>query len=102
MTAAPEPDELVRLRAENAELRRRVDLAEASIATLRDEALQRRTEVRALAEALPTAMSRHALVMGMLRDVRHHPDKAGVARRAVRKLGRAPRKALRLLLRRRS
>ena len=43
---------------------------------------------------------RHALVTGMLRDVRHHPDKAGVFGRAIRKLGRAPRKAARLVLRR--
>jgi chromosome segregation ATPase len=92
--------EIDRLSAENAELRRRVDAAEQQIATLRDEALARRAEVRAMAEALPTAMSRHALVTGMLRDVRHHPDKAGVLGRAVRKLGRAPRKAARLVLRR--
>lgn len=86
-----------RLAAENAELRRRLELAHEQIDVLRSEALARRAEVRSLAEALPTAMSRHALVMGMLHDVRHHPDKAGVLRRAVRKLGRAPRKAARLL-----
>ena len=85
------------LAAENAELRRRVTEAEAVIARLRAEALERRAEVRAMAEALPSAMSRHALVMGMLRDVRHHPDKMGVATRAVRKLGRAPRKAARIV-----
>jgi hypothetical protein len=49
---------------------------------------------------LPTALSRHALITGMMHDVRHHPDKAGVVARAVRKLGRAPRKALRIALRR--
>jgi hypothetical protein len=86
-----------RLRDENSELRRRVEAAEQVISQLRTEALQRRAEVRAMAEALPTAMSRHALVKGMLHDVRHHPDKSGVAGRALRKLGRAPRKALRLL-----
>lgn len=85
------------LAAENAELRRRLEVAEGEIAAMRAEAIERRAEVRALAEALPTAMSRHALVMGMLRDVRHHPDKAGVLRRAVRKLGRAPGKAIRLV-----
>ena len=85
------------LAAENAELRRRVTEAESVIATLRAEAFERRAEVRAMAEALPTAMSRHALVMGMLRDVRHHPDKKGVASRAVRKLARAPRKAARIV-----
>jgi hypothetical protein len=89
-----------RLSAENDELRRRVEHAEQQIDVLRAEALQRRAAVRSMAEALPTALSRHALVTGMLRDVRHHPDKAGVIGRAVRKLGRAPRKAARLLLRR--
>ena len=85
------------LLAENAELRRRVDAAERSIAELRAEALARRSEVRRLAEELPLAMSRHALVKAMLRDVVHHPDKAGAVERAVRKLGRAPRKLVRML-----
>ena len=89
--------EIDRLEAENAELRRRIGLAQEQIDVLRAEALERRAEVRSLAEALPTAMSRHALVTGMLHDVRHHPDKAGVVRRGIRKLGRAPRKAARLL-----
>lgn len=87
-----------RLRDENTELRRRVVAAEQVIGELRADALQRRAEVRAMAEALPTAMSRHALVKGMLHDVRHHPDKGGVVRRGVRKLGRAPRKAARIIL----
>jgi len=89
--------EIDRLEAENAELRRRIGLAQEQIDVLRAEALERRAEVRSLAEALPTAMSRHALVTGMLHDVRHHPDKAGVVRRGIRKLCRAPRKAARLL-----
>jgi hypothetical protein len=88
------------LSAENDELRRRVHAAEQQIEALRGEALQRRAEIRAMAEALPTAMSRHALVTGMLRDVRHHPDKAGALGRAMRKLARAPRKAVRLVFRR--
>jgi hypothetical protein len=92
--------EIERLSAENAELRGRVVAAEQQIDTLRAEALARRAEIRSMAEALPTALSRHALVMGMLRDVRHHPDKGGVVRRAMRKLGRAPRKAVRVALRR--
>lgn len=92
--------ETAQLRAENAELRRRVEVAEALIGDLRAEALTRRAEVRELAQALPVAMSRHALVRSMLRDVRSHPDKVGVGRRALRKLGRAPRKALRILRRR--
>jgi hypothetical protein len=92
----PSPD-LAALQAENAELRRRVELAELEIERLRSESLARRAEVRSLAESFPVAMSRHALVMGMLRDVRHHPDKRGVMTRATRKLGRAPRKAARLV-----
>ena len=91
------PTDLAALQAENAELRRRVELAEGEIAELRRDALARRAEVRSLAEAFPAAMSRHALVTGMLRDARHHPDKKGVAARAFRKLGRAPRKAVRLV-----
>jgi hypothetical protein len=87
-----------RLRDENTELRRRVEAAEAVIGELRAESLQRRAEVRAMAEALPTAMSRHALVKGMLHDLRHHPDKGGVLQRGLRKLGRAPRKAVRIVL----
>jgi septal ring factor EnvC (AmiA/AmiB activator) len=90
-------EDLAALRAENAELRSRVELAEREIAQLRSEALARRAEVRSLAEAFPAAMSRHALVIGMLRDVRHHPDKKGALSRAIRKLGRAPRKAVRLV-----
>lgn len=93
------PDEIERLRVENVELRRRIELAESTIDELRRDAIARRAEVRALAEALPIAMSRHALVRAMLRDVRDHPDKRGVVARAVRKLGRAPRKAARMLLR---
>jgi uncharacterized coiled-coil DUF342 family protein len=92
--------EIDRLVEENAELRRRVEAAHATIAQLRSEATTRRAEIRALAEALPTAMSRHALVRQMLHDLRHHPDKPGMAGRAIRKLGRAPRKAVRILLRR--
>jgi hypothetical protein len=88
------------LAAENAELRRRIEIAEREIATLRAEALERRAEIRAMAEALPAALSRHALVWGMLRELPTHPDKRGVAGRAVRKLGRAPRKAWRIVMRR--
>jgi len=95
-------DENAELRDENAELRRRIDAAQAIIDELRADALERRREVRELAEALPTAMSRHALVRGMLRDVRHHPDKRGVVVRAVRKLGRAPRKLARMMRRTRA
>jgi hypothetical protein len=87
-------DELVALVVE---LRRRVDLADTCIDQLRHEALERRAEVRALTEALPVAVSRSTLLRSMARDVWRHPDKAGVLRRGVRKLARAPRKALRVL-----
>ncbi len=97
MSSPSSSPDVEQLQAENAELRRRVEQAEREIAVLRDEAVQRRAEVRSLAEAFPAAMSRHALVMGMLHDVRHHPDKRGVLSRGVRKLGRAPRKAVRIV-----
>lgn len=89
------------LRATNDELRRRVEAVEALIATLRADALARRAEVRRLAESLPVEMSRRALLRTMIGDAVRHPDKAGVLQRALRKLGRAPRRAARLLLRRR-
>ncbi|MFT3853922.1 MAG: hypothetical protein QM733_14445 [Ilumatobacteraceae bacterium] len=92
------PDsDLDTLRAENDELRRRVEVAEAVIAELRQGAQARRAEVRAMAEQLPAELSRHALIRGTLRDAVRHPDKAGVARRALRKLGRAPVKASRIV-----
>lgn len=91
------PDEVERLRAENEQLRHRVDEAERALSALTTEALARRAEVRAFAEELPAAMSRRAVVAGLLRDIVHHPDKPGVVRRAVAKLGRAPRKLARLL-----
>lgn len=90
-------DELV---AVATELRRRVELADASIAELRREALERRAEVRALAESLPVVMSRSTLLRSMASDAWHHPDKPDVIRRAMRKLARAPRKAVRVLRRR--
>jgi hypothetical protein len=85
------------LLAENAELRQRVEAAEAAIAALRTEALARRAEVRAMAEALPAEISRRTLVRTMFTDALHHPDKAGVVRRGARKLGRAPAKAVRIV-----
>jgi len=90
-------DELDRLRAENDLLRSRVEAAERMLAELKIEALHRRTEVRSLADELPAAMSRRAVLSGMLRDLVHHPDKPGAFRRAVAKLGRAPRKLARML-----
>ena len=54
----------------NAELQRRVDAAEAEIDALRADALARRAEVRRLAESLPAAMSRRALLADMVRSGR--------------------------------
>lgn len=90
-------DEVALLRAENAELQRRVAEVDEALEVLRSEALERRAAVRELAESLPTAMSRRALLVQMGRDVRHHPDKIGVVRRGIAKLGRAPAKLGRLL-----
>lgn len=82
------------LQRENAELRARVEAAEAAIAELRAEALQRRQDVRDLVADLPAAMSRKTLLTQVARDAVRHPDKKGVAVRAVNKARRALRKAL--------
>jgi hypothetical protein len=82
------------LQRENADLRARVELAEAAIAELRAEALQRRQDVRDLVAELPAAMSRATLLRQVARDVVRHPDKRGVLLRAVGKARRAVRKAL--------
>jgi hypothetical protein len=82
------------LQRENAELRRRVEAAEAAIADLRAEAVQRRQDVRDLVADLPAAMSRKTLLKQVVRDAVRHPDKKGVVVRAVNKARRAVRKAL--------
>ena len=92
-------EELDHLRAENAELHRRVEVVQAEIEELRAESLQRRSEVRQLVADLPTVVSRRNVLREMLREGASHPDKAGVLGRALRKLGRGPRKAWRLLTR---
>jgi hypothetical protein len=89
----PTEDELL---AENTELRARLAEARAEIDVLRAEALERRAELRVLAERLPVAMSRRVLLRSMVSEAFHHPDKRGVAVRGVRKLGRAPKKAVRI------
>jgi chromosome segregation ATPase len=94
--ATDDLDELGRVRAENDELRRRIAEVDEEIEVLRAEALERRAAVRELAESLPTAISRRTLLRQMAGDLRHHPDKAGVVRRALAKLARAPRKLVRL------
>lgn len=86
-------DEAARLAEENAELRARVERAEREIAQLRDEALARRDEIRALTDDIPAAMSRRVLLAGMARDLRHHPDKARVSWLGVRKIDRTLRQA---------
>ena len=88
-------DELQMLRAENADLRRRVEAAEAAIGMLREEALQRRQQVRDLVADLPVAMSRKTLLRQVVSDAIHHPDKKGVVVRAVNKARRGVRKATR-------
>jgi len=90
--------ELERLERENADLRSRVAAAEAAIDALRHEAIGRRAEVRRLAEQLPAAMSRRVVLRSMAADVAHHPDKIGAAKRLLHKLGRGPRKAVKVAL----
>lgn len=83
------------LRDENADLRRRVLVAEAAIQELRAEALERRQEVRALVADLPVVMSRKTLLRQVASDAVHHPDKKGVVVRAVNKVRRTVRNAMR-------
>ena len=92
-------EELDHLRSENAELRRRLEAVRVEIDELRAESLQRRGEVRQLVAELPTVVSRRSVVRQAVRQGAKHPDKTGVMGRAVRKLGRAPRKALRVITR---
>ncbi len=80
------------LRAENDSLKARFAEIEGELAVLTDQALERRAEVRRLAEELPAAMSRKTLLLQMVDDVRHHPDKRRMAGRAVAKLGRGVKK----------
>ena len=87
--------ELEMLREENVDLRRRVVAAEAAIAELRAEALERRQQVRALVADLPVAMSRKTLLRQVLTDAVRHPDKMGVGVRTVNKVRRTARNALR-------
>ena len=91
--------ELDHLRSENAELHRRLEATRTEIDELRAEALQRRAEVRQLVADLPTVVSRRAVVREMVREGAQHPDKPGVVGRGLRKVGRAPRKAFRLITR---
>ena len=83
------------LREENADLHRRVVAAEAAIAELRAEALERRQQVRALVADLPVAMSRKTLLRQVFTDAVRHPDKKGVAVRIVNKARRTARNTLR-------
>lgn len=87
--------ELDLLRTENADLRQRVGAAEAAIAELRADALQRRQQVRTLVADLPVAMSRKTLLRQVVSDAVHHPDKRGVVVRVVNKVRRTVRNSVR-------
>ena len=87
--------EIGALREENADLRRRVVVAEEAIHELRAEALERRQQVRALVADLPVVMSRKTLLRQVASDAVRHPDKKGVVVRAVNTLRRTVRYALR-------
>jgi len=80
---------------ESEELRRRLEVVERLLDDLQAESLQRRAEVRALVADLPAVVSRRTVLRALVVDSMQHPDKAGVATRALRKLGRAPRKLVR-------
>jgi hypothetical protein len=73
---------------------------EERLDALQRESEERRQELRRIAAELPAAMSRTALLRGMVAEVRHAPNKGEIARRAAAKAARAPRKLARILLRR--
>jgi len=70
---------------------------EAQLDQLQRESQQRRTELMALAAALPEATSRRALVKSMIGSVVHAPNRPLVAKRVVLKLLRTPADMLRRL-----
>jgi uncharacterized coiled-coil DUF342 family protein len=70
-------EELDHLRAENAELHRRVEAVRAEIDQLRAESLQRRDEVRRLVADLPAVVSRRAIVKQMFRRTARRPMSPG-------------------------
>ena len=67
-------EELDHLRAENAELRRRMEMVRAEIDQLRAESLQRRDEVRRLVADLPAVVSRKAVIRQMFVRGGRHPQ----------------------------
>jgi hypothetical protein len=63
---------------------------EARLDALEAESKERRTELRAIAAALPEATSRRALLRSLVTDLRSAPDRRLVAKRVVLKLLRLP------------
>ncbi|MDJ0768344.1 MAG: hypothetical protein QNJ12_06100 [Ilumatobacter sp.] len=64
--------------------------AEALIDELQRESELRRAELRAIAAAMPEAVSRRALVRSMAKSIATAPDKPRVVRRVVAKIVRTP------------
>lgn len=58
---------------------------------------QRRAELAKIAAALPATISRRTVLRSIVADIRQAPNKTDIAGRGLRKLGRAPRKAARLV-----
>jgi len=63
----------------------------ARLEALERESDRRRAELQRLAAQLPAAVSRRAVARAALNDVVRAPDKLGIVRRGLRKIGRAPR-----------
>ncbi len=77
-----------------------LDDVRAALDRLQAESEARRAELRDIAAQLPATVSRTALLRTMAVDLRHAPDKAMIVHRGLRKLGRAPRRLARTVLRR--
>lgn len=73
---------------------------ESRLAALEQASADRTAELRALAEQVPAAVSRRALLAGAASDLRAAPNKGEILRRGVRKLVWTPLAVARRLKRR--
>lgn len=66
------------------------DEIERRLARLEADSDRRRSELSAVIDDLPAALSRRALVVEAVRDLRAAPNKSAIVFRGVRKIGRIP------------
>lgn len=81
---APQPSDGQEPNDPSADLRARLDRAEAEIARLRAELVASRAEARELATSIPDAVSRRAVLRSVLGDLAHPRQILAAARRRLR------------------